>query len=54
MGKKRKHPIPDFSSKRPPAPRNAPDRAAPGPVRPPRAQVVKPQATSAKSGHRGQ
>ena len=53
---KRKGPraIPDFSSKRPAAPHGTPDpkfKTQPPPV--PRAPLVKPRATSSKSGQRG-
>jgi hypothetical protein len=54
MKRKGARDIPDFSSKRKPAPATGapPRQATPNPV--PRDRVVKPQATSAKFGRRGQ
>lgn len=53
MAKKRRHVIPDFSSKRPGAKgfeeRTTATHAPPAPPAP----RIKPQATSAKSGRRG-
>lgn len=54
MSKHRKTVVPDFSSKKASATRALFGKAVPAPVTAPKAPVVKPQATSAKSGHRGQ
>jgi hypothetical protein len=52
--KGRKPNIPDFSSKRQPAPSSdIPRPRAPVPPAPP-SRVIKPHSTSAKSGRRGQ
>lgn len=53
MKNRRHNAIPDFSSKRPSPPsRNAPEPRKASP--PPPTRKGKPQATSAKSGRRGQ
>lgn len=54
MSKRHKTVVPDFSSKRSPAARTQPDKTLPAPPPAPKAPLIKPQATSAKSGHRGQ
>lgn len=55
MKKKGARDVPDFSSHRPVAPRAGMPQPKPAPVRAPAPQqTVKPQATNAKSGRRGQ
>ena len=54
MSKRRKTVIPDFSSKRTQTAHSPLAKALPAPPAAPKAPAVKPQATSAKSGHRGQ
>jgi hypothetical protein len=54
MKKKSHRSVPDFSTSRKAAPASAPPNAKPLVVRQGRPQPVKPQATSAKAGRRGQ
>ncbi len=53
MGKKRKSVIPEFGRQKPKGMRPAAGTAQPAAPAVPRAPVVKPQSTNAKSGRRG-
>jgi len=53
MSKRRKTVVPDFSSKRPTGAQANVAKALPAPAAAPKPPAIKPQATAAKSGHRG-